>query len=117
MLAVFLFAQAMPMLALGVTDVPVGMECCRTGKAKACCKRKAMHDKPALQAPSHCKLPCCGQPSNAAPLLTTAASPMMPTAELLAVFAPIAVTANEARTAAGVDPSLYQRPPPSRFVS
>lgn len=117
MLALFLVVQSMPMAALAVTDVVTGMECCRTGKAKACCKRKAMHNSPAIQAPSHCKLPCCGQPSNAAPLLTAAASPMTPTAEPIATFAPITVTANEARASAGVDPSLYQRPPPSHFVS
>jgi len=102
-----------PMAALAVTDVVTGMECCRTGKARACCKRKAMQHTPSVQAPNHCKLPCCGQPSNAAPLLSAPASPMTPTAELIAVFAPLGVTANEARTSAGVNPSLYQRPPPS----
>ncbi|MBM3782705.1 MAG: hypothetical protein FJW30_00010 [Acidobacteria bacterium] len=114
MLLVFLLAQAVPLVALGITDGAKGMECCRRGgKNSHCCKRKAVSTTVGLQAAgSGCHLPCCGVPSHSAPSLIVPAQPAY--LEDAPVSEPVAlrVTPSEARVSAGVDPSLYQRPPP-----
>ncbi|MFN0101876.1 MAG: hypothetical protein ACKV2U_07275 [Bryobacteraceae bacterium] len=111
LLFVFLMAQAVPLVALGATDGMAGMACCKKGK-DSCCRRKPMQSPPSFRAAHPCGIPCCGVPT--VPLQGSAAV-TTPTLSFLAqveAIPAIRVTGQEARASAGVDPSLYQRPPP-----
>ena len=112
LLFVFVLAQTVPVVALGVTDGMAGMACCKKGK-DSCCRRKPMESPPSFRAPHPCGIPCFGTPAVS---LHGNAAVAVPPLTFLAVVAETParrVTAPEARAWAGVDPSLYQRPPPA----
>jgi len=112
LLFVFLLAQAVPVIALGATDGMAGMACCKKGK-DSCCRRKPMESPPSFRAPHPCGIPCCGTPT--VPLHGNAAETAPSLTFLAAVeeTPSLRVTAPEALAWAGVDSSLYQRPPPA----
>jgi hypothetical protein len=111
LLFVFLFAQAVPVVALTVTDGMAGMECCKRGKS-TCCRRKPMEQQPSFRAPHPCGMPCCGTPSVGLQGNAAIVAPALPYFGEVEPVAALRVTEPEARASAGVDPSLYQRPPP-----
>src|SRR5258708_36379183 len=103
--------QALPLLALSGSNDMKSMPCCKKGK-DSCCRRKPMGSAPALQAKTPCGVPCCGQPSVSLHGSGIAAQPAVVWIGMVTGSPALQTTASEARAAAGVDPSLYQRPPP-----
>jgi hypothetical protein len=112
LLFVFVLAQAVPVVALGATDGMSGMACCRNGK-DSCCRRKPMQSPPSFRAAHPCGVPCCGTPTVPLHGKATAPAPVLTFVAAVEAVPALRVTEQEARASAGVDPSLYQRPPPS----
>jgi len=111
LLFVFLTAQAVPVVALAATDGMDGMACCKKGK-DSCCRRKPMQSPPSFRAPHPCGLPCCGTPTLSMHGNAATAAPTLSFLATVEETPALRVTGQQARAWAGVDPSLYQRPPP-----
>ena len=109
LLAVFLLANAAPLLALGLTDGMAGMACCRRSVA-SCCKRKAVHGAPAYRAGHSCGTACCGTPAAPAPVALAVAPPVSVSVEESDEERTAIATAGFA--ASGIDRQFWQRPPP-----
>ncbi len=111
LLFAFLTAQAVPVVALAATDGMAGMACCKKGK-DSCCRRKPMQSPPSFRAPHPCGLPCCGTPTVSLHGNAAVTAPALHFVSALVAAPALRVTGPQARAWAGVDPSLYQRPPP-----
>lgn len=109
MLAVFLLANATPLLALGLTDGMAGMACCRRSVA-SCCKRKAAHGVPSFRAGHVCAMACCGTPAAPASLLPVSAPPA--TVAMEESDEEAAAMAAAGFASAGTERHFWQRPPP-----
>ena len=112
LLFVFMTAQAVPVIALAATDGMAGMACCKNGK-DSCCRRKPMQSSPSFRAPHPCGMPCCGTPTVSMHGNAAVTAPAMTFLAVVEETPALRVTAPQARAWAGVDPSLYQRPPPA----